>query len=70
GGGVAANAYLRRCLGSRTDIDARFPSLALCGDNGAMVAGLAYHYFARGEADGLDLAPESRVPSYKRNLRS
>ncbi len=69
GGGVAANAYLRRCLARRTDIDARFPSLELCGDNGAMVAGLAYRYFARGETDGMDIAPESRVPSYKRSLK-
>lgn len=66
GGGVAANAYLRRELAARDDLDVHFPPLSLCGDNGAMVAGIAYHYFARGETDGLDLAPQSRVPIYKR----
>lgn len=69
GGGVAANLYLRRVLASRTDLETHFPPLALCGDNGAMVAGIAWHYFARGEVDGMDLAPVSRVPIYKRNLR-
>lgn len=68
GGGVAANLYLRRVLASRTDLETHFPPLALCGDNGAMVAGIAWHYFARGEVDGMDLAPVSRVPIYKRNL--
>ena len=66
GGGVAANAYLRRQLDARKDLEIHFPPLALCGDNGAMVAGIAYHYFARGERDGLDIAPQSRVPIYKR----
>ncbi len=66
GGGVAANAYLRRQLANRGDLEVHFPPLALCGDNGAMVAGIAYRYFERGETDGLDLAPQSRVPIYKR----
>ncbi|MDX9784858.1 MAG: tRNA (adenosine(37)-N6)-threonylcarbamoyltransferase complex transferase subunit TsaD [Spirochaetia bacterium] len=70
GGGVAANAYLRRSLAARSDLDVRFPPLELCGDNGAMVAGIAYHYFTRGESDGLDLAPQSRIPSYKRSLEA
>lgn len=67
GGGVAANSYLRSSLEKRKDLEVYFPSLELCGDNGAMVAGLAYHYFAAGLSDGLDLAPESRVPVFKRN---
>jgi len=69
GGGVAANAYLRRELAAREGLDVHFPPLALCGDNGAMVAGLAYRYFARGDKDGLDLAPQSRVPIYKRGAK-
>ncbi|MCE5257285.1 MAG: tRNA (adenosine(37)-N6)-threonylcarbamoyltransferase complex transferase subunit TsaD [Spirochaetaceae bacterium] len=68
GGGVAANSYLRRQLASRPGLDVHFPSLGLCGDNGAMVAGLAYHYFSRGETDSFSLAPQSRVPVYKRSL--
>jgi N6-L-threonylcarbamoyladenine synthase len=43
GGGVAANSYLRARLAERTDVHAVFPPPELCGDNGAMVAGFAYH---------------------------
>lgn len=68
GGGVAANSYLRASLARRSDLDIYFPSLSLCGDNGAMVAGIAYQYLARGESDPLSLAPQSRVPIYKRSL--
>jgi N6-L-threonylcarbamoyladenine synthase len=70
GGGVAANSYLRRMLAARADLETHFPPLALCGDNGAMVAGIAWHHFARGESDSMDLAPVSRVPIYKRNLQA
>jgi N6-L-threonylcarbamoyladenine synthase len=42
GGGVAANSYLRARLAERPDIRAIFPPPELCGDNAAMVAGLAY----------------------------
>lgn len=69
GGGVAANSYLRQVVGARKDIEAHFPPLNLCGDNGAMVAGIAYHYFKRGDRDGLELAPQSRIPIYKRSLK-
>lgn len=65
GGGVAANAYLRRELASKKDLHVFFPPLSLCGDNGAMVAGIAWHYFRRGEVDGWDLAPSSRVMDFK-----
>jgi N6-L-threonylcarbamoyladenine synthase len=43
GGGVAANSYLRSRLAERADIHAVFPPPELCGDNAAMVAGLAFH---------------------------
>lgn len=49
GGGVAANAYLRARLAERTDIHAVFPPPELCGDNGAMVAGFAYHKLRGGD---------------------
>lgn len=68
GGGVAANSYLRASLAQRSDLDIYFPSLSLCGDNGAMVAGIAYQYLSRGESDPLSLAPQSRIPIYKRSL--
>ncbi len=69
GGGVAANSYLRQVVGARNDIEVHFPPLNLCGDNGAMVAGIAYHYFRRGDRDGFELAPQSRIPIYKRSLK-
>ncbi len=68
GGGVAANSYLRASLARRSDLQIYFPSLSLCGDNGAMVAGIAYQYLIRGESDPLSLAPQSRIPIYKRSL--
>lgn len=40
GGGVAANTELRRQLGERLPFPIEYPSLKLCGDNGAMVATL------------------------------
>jgi len=40
GGGVAANGELRKQLAERLPIPIEYPSLKLCGDNGAMVATL------------------------------
>lgn len=66
GGGVAANAYLRRELEKKNELRVYFPPLFLCGDNAAMVAGIAWHYFARGETDGWGVAPSSRDMDFKR----
>lgn len=47
GGGVAANSSLREVLGERAQregISVHFPSMSLCMDNAAMIAGLGYHY--------------------------
>jgi len=66
GGGVAANSYLRASLAERGDIDVRFPPLRLCGDNGAMVAGIGCKYLERGEASGLDAGVSARVPLFRR----
>jgi N6-L-threonylcarbamoyladenine synthase len=66
GGGVAANSYLRAALAERRDIEASFPPLRLCGDNGAMVAGIACRYLERGESSGLDLGVSARVPVFRR----
>jgi len=65
GGGVAANSYLRRQLAQHENLHVIFPPLEFCGDNAAMVAGLAWHYLNRGEKDGWDLAPSSRVTDFK-----
>jgi N6-L-threonylcarbamoyladenine synthase len=66
GGGVAANSYLRRVLATRSDLEVRFPSLRLCGDNGAMVAGIACKYLERGESSGLDAGVSARVALFRR----
>jgi N6-L-threonylcarbamoyladenine synthase len=66
GGGVAANSYLRSLLSEKKDMKVVFPPLALCGDNGAMVAGLGYHLLMRGDRDGMTLNASPRVASFKR----
>jgi N6-L-threonylcarbamoyladenine synthase len=50
-GGVAANSRLREKLttdAGRRGIRVHIPSLHLCGDNAAMIAGLGYHYLKAG----------------------
>jgi N6-L-threonylcarbamoyladenine synthase len=66
GGGVAANSYLRAALAERQDLRCIFPPMELCGDNGAMVAGLGYQYIARGEQSSLNVTASARVKSFKR----
>ncbi|MFM8979153.1 MAG: tRNA (adenosine(37)-N6)-threonylcarbamoyltransferase complex transferase subunit TsaD [Planctomycetia bacterium] len=57
GGGVAANRVLRRDLAARAPAGLRglFPSMALCADNGAMIALRGGELLALGERAGLDL---------------
>ena len=69
GGGVAANSYLRAALSERQDLRVIFPSLSLCGDNAAMVAGIAHCYFARGESSSLRVSASARVKKFKRQGR-
>jgi N6-L-threonylcarbamoyladenine synthase len=66
GGGVAANSYLRERLAARPDLHCVFPPLELCGDNGAMVAGIGYQYLARGECSPLTVTACARVEGFKR----
>ena len=66
GGGVAANSRLRERLGAEPGLEVIFPSLALCGDNAAMVAGLGWRLLQDGKTDGLDLNAEARVSMFKR----
>ncbi|MCR5289671.1 MAG: tRNA (adenosine(37)-N6)-threonylcarbamoyltransferase complex transferase subunit TsaD [Treponema sp.] len=69
GGGVAANSRLRALLAERTDLHCIFPPLKLCGDNGAMIAGVAYHFLQRGDRNGLDTTAYARIPQFKRGLK-
>jgi N6-L-threonylcarbamoyladenine synthase len=66
GGGVAANSYLRSRLAAETDLHCVFPPLDLCGDNGAMVAGIGCQYLARGETSPLTVTASARVGGFKR----
>jgi N6-L-threonylcarbamoyladenine synthase len=65
GGGVAANSYLRSRLGGRDDLRAVFPSMELCTDNGAMIAGLGYHLLRRHGGDDLSIGVSARVSGYR-----
>jgi len=66
GGGVAANSYLRQRMASEQGLEVIFPSLKLCTDNAAMVAGLGYHSFMEGNVSDFSLNAEARVPMFKR----
>jgi len=66
GGGVAANSFLRARLAEETGIRCVFPPLELCGDNAAMVAGIGYHYLARGDRSPLSVTASARVDGFKK----
>lgn len=70
GGGVAANSRLRALLSEHKELTCIFPPLKLCGDNGAMIAGVAYHLLLRGERSPLDTAAHARIPQFKRGLEN
>lgn len=66
GGGVAANSRLRERLqdaATRRGLELALPPMKYCVDNGAMVAGVAYHLFQAGRRDdlALDAGPTSRA---------
>jgi N6-L-threonylcarbamoyladenine synthase len=66
GGGVAANSYLRARLAEQGGLRCIFPPLELCGDNGAMIAGLGYQYLKRGDRSPLNTTASARVRAFKR----
>ncbi len=64
-GGVAANLRLRSRLEILTAAHGwqlHVPPIALCGDNGAMIAWAGAERLARGWIDPLDVAPRTRWP--------
>ncbi len=67
GGGVAANSYLRKRLSEEADLEVIFPSMKLCTDNAAMIAGLGYHFLSRGRESDLNLNAQARVPRFRRS---
>ncbi|MBN1685491.1 MAG: tRNA (adenosine(37)-N6)-threonylcarbamoyltransferase complex transferase subunit TsaD [Spirochaetales bacterium] len=67
GGGVAANTYLREIAGSLPGVQIYFPSLKLCTDNGAMVAGIGYHYLRNNLSSSRSVNAYSRVDDFKKS---
>jgi len=67
GGGVAANSFLRAEMNKLEGIEVAFPSMQLCTDNGAMIAGLAYRYFKDGIQSPLNISASPRVSAFKKN---
>ena len=66
GGGVSANKYLRQRLNEVEGIQSIFPPRSLCTDNGAMIAGLAFHLLQEGKTASFAINAEARVPSFRR----
>lgn len=66
GGGVAANSYLRKTLTEEPAIEAVFPSIQLCTDNAAMIAGLGYHYLNADRFSDLNLNASARVEGFRK----
>ncbi len=61
-GGLAANSRLRERMAELTGgIEVRFPPVALCTDNAAMIAAVADRLLAEGRSSELDLEAFSRV---------
>ena len=57
-GGVAANSLLRQemtAAGEEIGAKIFYPSIRLCTDNAAMIAGLAYQKYQQGQRNDLDL---------------
>jgi N6-L-threonylcarbamoyladenine synthase len=68
GGGVAANSLLRSELKllEKGGYTVTFPSIKLCTDNGAMIAGLAYRYLQDGVRDDFNVTASARVNAFKK----
>jgi N6-L-threonylcarbamoyladenine synthase len=66
GGGVAANSYLRARLAEQKELNCVFPSPEFCGDNGAMIAGIACRYLSRGDRSPLSITASARVEGFKK----
>ncbi len=62
GGGVAANLMLREVLAERAPVPVRVAPVALCTDNGAMIAAAGYFRFHAGDRGSLDLDVAPNLP--------
>ncbi|MCK5154497.1 MAG: tRNA (adenosine(37)-N6)-threonylcarbamoyltransferase complex transferase subunit TsaD [Spirochaetales bacterium] len=66
GGGVVANSLLRKELLSLENIQTIIPSMSLCTDNAAMIAGIGFHYLEQGVRSDYSLNASSRVPAFRK----
>ena len=66
GGGVVANSLLRKELLGLKNIQTIIPSMSLCTDNAAMIAGIGYHYLEQGNRSDYSLNASSRVPAFRK----
>jgi N6-L-threonylcarbamoyladenine synthase len=65
GGGVAANSLLRSRLEGLHVDHVYFPSMSLCTDNAAMIAGIGYQYLEQGICSDMSLNASPRVDAFK-----
>jgi N6-L-threonylcarbamoyladenine synthase len=54
-GGVSANRQLRQVMSEQIDRPVRYPPLALCTDNAAMIGAAAHWHYINGRRDALNL---------------
>ncbi len=66
GGGVVANSLLRKELMELKSIETVIPSMSLCTDNGAMIAGLGFQYLERGITSDFSLNASARVQAFRK----
>ena len=72
-GGVAANSQLRASMSEAADslgATVYYPPINLCTDNGAMIAGIAYHQYQTGQRDALDLNASVSGPIVEQQERT
>ncbi|HBI39311.1 MAG TPA: tRNA (adenosine(37)-N6)-threonylcarbamoyltransferase complex transferase subunit TsaD [Spirochaetia bacterium] len=67
-GGVSANFYLRHLFSDIPDITTYFPDIKYATDNGAMIAGYAYHTFKENGPTPLTSGVSARVSGFKISL--
>ena len=54
-GGVSANQALRNAFQTQKEFPVHIPPLSLCTDNAAMIAGVGFYRFLRGQRDPLEI---------------
>ena len=66
GGGVVANSLLRKELLELDNIETIIPSMSLCTDNGAMIAGIGFQYLERGMISDYSINASARVQAFRK----